>query len=134
MADSFGFARKVNLPFAEAVRAVRVAATREGFELLATNGAGETGEGPELAIFDLHDRELWTESLRLRPEAALVFPCRAVVKAIDGGNAMLYVTDPVQMLMPLARSELEPVIADLNRRLWRTYLRVVVQDAGFGDV
>lgn len=134
MADSFGFARKVNLPFAEAVRAVRVAATREGFELLATNGAGEAGDGPDLAIFDLHDRKLWAESLRLRPETALVFPCRAVVKAIDSGNAMLFVTDPVQMLMPLARSELEPVIADLNRRLWRTYLRVVVQDAGFGDV
>jgi uncharacterized protein (DUF302 family) len=118
------------LPFAEAVERVRAELQTEGFGVLceidvqATLKAKLGVDGDPYLILGACNPPLAHRALEAEPELGVLLPCNVVVYQRDGRTTVSAV-DAERMLSIVGNPELEPVAADVRRRLATVVERAV---------
>lgn len=113
---------ELNLPFDEAVAAVKTAFSDQGFGTLTEIDVQATlqaklGEhiDPYL-ILGTCNPQLAHQALGIDPEIGALLPCNVVVRNHDG-HTLVHALDPTIMASVPAREELEPIAAEAAGRV-----------------
>ncbi|HEX9595461.1 MAG TPA: DUF302 domain-containing protein [Anaerolineales bacterium] len=132
MSLNIGFCRDIPSPFSDALVRVTQALQKEGFRVLTeidlthllTHALG-AGHAP-VRLFSVVNPELAQTMLHIDTDLSLLLACSVVVSGNDDGSSRVRIADPIQTLGPVAHPHIKPVADELNRRLTRVYLDVVV--------
>ena len=122
----YGFAIEVALPFAEALKRVRIALGDEGFGVLCEIDVAATLKqklGVDIgayAILGACNPPLANRVLRADPNLGLLLPCNVVIR--DGkrpGTCVVAAIDPEKQIKIADGGELSAIAAEASHRLWR---------------
>lgn len=121
---SYGFSRKLNLPFAQAVERVRETLKAEGFGVLSEINLKEKMkeklgvEFREYVILGACNPPLAYQALQEEIALGLLLPCNVVVYEQDGQSVVAAI-DAGKMLSIVANPKLEAAAAQVNEKLQR---------------
>lgn len=125
----YGFGRKVNLPYGQAVDQVRAALQAEGFGVLSEIDVQRTlkeKRGVDFrpyVILGACNPPLAHQALEAELDLGLLLPCNVVVYADDGG-AVVEAMDPETVLGLVGNPRLQPIAQEVKARLQRAIERV----------
>ena len=127
----YGFATELPLPFAEALKRVRVALGDEGFGVLCEIDVAATLRqklGVEMGAYTILgacNPPLANRALRADPNVGLLLPCNVVVRDGDRpGTSVVAAIDPEKQIDIANGGELSATAAEASHRLWRVLLAV----------
>ncbi|MBW7884402.1 MAG: DUF302 domain-containing protein [Caldilineaceae bacterium] len=132
MAINIGFCRDLSTPYAETVERVLRALHKEGFQVLAEVDIKRAlepaldGGYEHASLLTVANPELARSLLEVDGDLSLMLPCSVVVSANGSSGSRIRITDPIHALGAVAHPRVKPLADELNRRLWRVYLDVVV--------
>lgn len=121
---SYGFSRKLNLPFAQAVERVRETLKAEGFGVLSEINLKEKMkeklgvEFREYVILGACNPPLAYQALQEEIALGLLLPCNVVVYEQDGQSVAAAI-DAGKMLSIVGNPKLEAAAAQVNEKLQR---------------
>jgi uncharacterized protein (DUF302 family) len=121
-ASSYGFGRRLDLPFAAAVEKVKVALKAQGFGVLTEIDIQRAlreklgVEFRDYAILGACNPPLAHKALSTDLEVGLLLPCNVVVYAEDGGS-VVRVMDPEAALTSVGGESLRLIAVEAKRRL-----------------
>lgn len=121
---SYGFSRKLNLPFAQAVERVRETLKAEGFGVLSEINLKEKMkeklgvEFREYVILGACNPPLAYQALQEEIALGLLLPCNVVVYEQDGQSVVAAI-DAGKMLSIVGNPKLEAAAAQVNEKLQR---------------
>ena len=123
---SYGFGRHIEGTLAEAIEKVTGALKNEGFGVLTEINVKDTLKKKldvdfrGYVILGACNPPLAHKALTADPQIGLLLPCNVVVQeAPDGGGVVVTIADPRAMFSLVDNSDLEPVVAEAERRLRR---------------
>jgi uncharacterized protein (DUF302 family) len=122
---SYGFGTVVELPYAEAVEAVRGALAAEGFGVLSEIDVAATLKAKldvdfrPYVILGACNPPLAHRALTAEREIGLLLPCNVVVYAEGGERSVVSVLDPEAALSLAGNEEIAPLAAEVKVRLER---------------
>lgn len=123
MPDSSGaLSATLELPFADAVDAVRAALAEQGFGVLteidvrATMKAKLDVDLPAYTILGACNPPLAYRGLTIDPSLGLLLPCNVVVREVAGA-CQVDAVDPALMVDFVGNAEMQPVAAEATIRL-----------------
>lgn len=124
--SSYTITTTVNLPYKEAVDAVREALQEQGFGVLSEidlAAALKDKLGVDVApqvILGACRPPLAYEAIQADPSIAAVLPCNVVVRSLDDGTTLVEALDPQAMMGLADNATLRTVADDAGRRLEAT--------------
>ena len=129
--SSYGMARTIELPYAEAVERTRDALATEGFGVLTEIDVKATlkkkldVEFRPYIILGACNPPLAHQALSAERDIGLLLPCNVIVYANDDGRtSTVAAIDPVAQLSIADAEELEPIARDVKARLERVVTRI----------
>lgn len=126
---SYGFSRKLNLPFAQAVERVRETLKVEGFGVLSEINLKEKMkeklgvEFREYVILGACNPPLAYQALQEELALGLLLPCNVVIYEQDGQSVVAAI-DAVKMLSIAGNPRLEAAAAQVNEKLQRAIINL----------
>ena len=124
--SSYGFGRKVALPYEQAVSKVREALAAEGFGVLTEIDVSATLKKKidvdfrPYVILGACNPPLAHQALLAEQEIGLLLPCNVIVYAGDEeGTSVVSVMDPVAALSLSGNANVAPLAAQVKERLER---------------
>ena len=122
----YGFGVTVPLPYEAAVQRTREALAAEGFGVLTEIDVAATlkkklgVDRPPYVILGACNPPLAHQALELETDIGLLLPCNFVVyEAGKPGTSTVAALDPEAMLRLTGRAEIEPLAAEVKRRVQR---------------
>jgi len=122
----YGFGVTVPLPYEAAVQRTREALAAEGFGVLTEIDVAATlkkklgVDRPPYVILGACNPPLAHQALELETDIGLLLPCNFVVyEAGAPGTSTVAALDPEAMLRLTGRAEIEPLAAEVKRRVQR---------------
>lgn len=121
----YGFSKKVEMSFEDAVQKVTDALQNEGFGVLTTIDVQATLkkklglDTEKYLILGACNPQFAHRALEAEPELGLLLPCNAIVYEDKAGGVHVAVLDPVRALSIVENPALEPVAAEVRERLQR---------------
>jgi uncharacterized protein (DUF302 family) len=129
LATSYTLSDETTLPFDEAVERVRQELKEEGFGVLCEIDVQATMEeklgvkSEPYTILGACNPPLAHQALQAEPELGVLLPCNVVVYRRESATHVSAV-DAERMLSMVGNEELEPIAADVRRRLADVVARV----------
>ncbi|WP_018231645.1 DUF302 domain-containing protein [Thioalkalivibrio thiocyanodenitrificans] len=121
----YGFSKKVNAGFDEAVEQVTEALKGEGFGVLTEIDVKavmkkklDLDKRP-YKILGACNPQLANQALSAEPDIGLLLPCNVVVREDDDGSVTVAFMDPSAVLDLVQRPEIHDLAADVKARLER---------------
>jgi uncharacterized protein (DUF302 family) len=121
----YGFSKKVNAGFDEAVEQVTEALKGEGFGILTEIDVKavmkkklDLDKRP-YKILGACNPQLANQALSAEPDIGLLLPCNVVVREDDDGSVTVAFMDPSAVLDLVQRPEIHDLAADVKARLER---------------
>jgi uncharacterized protein (DUF302 family) len=121
----YGFSKKVNAGFDEAVEQVTEALKGEGFGVLTEIDVKavmkkklDLDKRP-YKILGACNPQLANQALSAEPDIGLLLPCNVVVREDDDGSVTVAFMDPSVVLDLVQRPEIHDLAADVKARLER---------------
>jgi uncharacterized protein (DUF302 family) len=121
---SYGFGKKVSLPYAEAVEATRAALKEQGFGVLTEIDIKQTMKDKRgidfrpYIILGACNPPLAEQALEVELEVGLLLPCNVIIYADEqGGGSVVKAMDPEAALGIVGNSELAIVALEAKLRL-----------------
>lgn len=124
---SFGFGKKVDLGFDEAIDAVTAVLQKEGFGVLSDiDVAAKMKEKldkdmPPYRILGACNPALAYKAISAVAKIGLLLPCNVVVRQNDSGEVYVDFMDPVSVLSLVDNSAVQPLAAQVKEKLKRAY-------------
>ena len=121
---TYGFGRKVDLPYDEAIERIKAALKTVGFGVLTEINAKQTLKDKlgvdfrRYVILGACNPPLAHKALSADLDVGLLLPCNVVVYE-EGAGSVIRVMDPVAVLGMAKIEALEPLAADVRGRLER---------------
>jgi uncharacterized protein (DUF302 family) len=121
----FGFGKKVDMSFDDAVATVTARLADEGFGVLTEIDVAGTmkkkldEDMPPYRILGACNPKLAHQAVSMLPEIGLLLPCNVVVRQDDEGTVHVSFLDPEKMLGLAGAEELEPFAKEVRERLTR---------------
>ena len=129
--SDYGISTDVNLPYEQAVEAIREALAQEGFGVLTEIDIRETLKKKldvdfrHYIILGACNPPLARQALRAVLDIGLLLPCNVIVRAGDReGTSVVAAIDPVKQLGVTSNSALEPVVIEVKGRLERVLEKI----------
>ena len=119
---TYGTTVVLDLPFADAVAAVRVALSDQGFGVLteidvqATMKAKLDADLPPYLILGACNPPLAYRALQAEPSVGLLLPCNVIIRQTDQGTVVEAI-DPMTMVSISGNPALQPVVDEVVVRL-----------------
>ena len=119
---SYGRALRLEVPFADALVAVREALMAQGFGIVSEVDIAATlrtkigVEIPAQVILGACNPRFAHRSLQVEPSIGLLLPCNVVVRA-DGEGSLVEMIDPEMLVEVTANPELAPIAAEVGAAL-----------------
>jgi len=126
---SYGFSKHVSIPFDAAVEKVTAELQMEGFGVLTTIDVQETlkkklnVDFKKYKILGACNPPFAHKALQAEEEIGLLLPCNVVVYEKDGQNVVA-AFDPMSMSRVMENPAVEPIAAEMKRRLERVIAAV----------
>ena len=126
---SYGFSKKVDLPFDAAVEKVTSELQNEGFGVLTTIDVQETlkkklnVDFQKYKILGACNPPFAYKALQAEEEIGLLLPCNVIVYE-KNGSRVVAAFDPMSMSRVLDNPAVEPIAAEMNLRLKRVIAAV----------
>jgi uncharacterized protein (DUF302 family) len=121
---SYGFGKKVSLPYAQAVEATRAALKEQGFGVLTEIDIKQTMKDKRgidfrpYIILGACNPPLAEQALEVELEVGLLLPCNVIIYADEqGGGSVVKAMDPEAALGIVGNSELAIVALEAKSRL-----------------
>jgi uncharacterized protein (DUF302 family) len=124
---SYYLAKRLALPFADALERTRNALKEAGFGIIAEIDIAATlrqklgVDFRKYCILGACNPALAYEALRIEDKVGTLLPCNVIVQEIDGGGSEVAAIDPVAAMQAVAN----PQLAELAARV-RTLLEQVI--------
>jgi uncharacterized protein (DUF302 family) len=121
---SYGFSKRVDMPFDAAVERVTAELQKEGFGVLTTIDVKETlkkklnVEFKRYKILGACNPPFAHQALQVEEEIGLLLPCNVVVYE-KNGQSIVAAFDPMSMSRVMDNRAVEPIAAELKQRLER---------------
>jgi uncharacterized protein (DUF302 family) len=125
MRTEFGFGKKVEYSFDDAVERVTEELARQGFGILtvidvqATFKAKLDKDIRPYRILGACNPVLADQAIARVPEIGLLLPCNVIVREDEDGSVVVGFMDPATVLGLVQKEELEPLGAEVRQRLER---------------
>lgn len=125
MSTSYGFGKKVDLSFEQAVAGVTEALKGEGFGVLTEIDVAATlkkklgKEMPPYKILGACNPQLASRALEAEPSIGLLLPCNVVVRELEPGRSSVEFMDPNAVLDLVGREEVVTLAGEVRARLER---------------
>jgi uncharacterized protein (DUF302 family) len=125
----YGFGKRVNCSFDEAVEKVTEELSKEGFGVLTEIDVKATlkkkidVDRPPYKILGACNPVLANQALGAEPQIGLLLPCNVVVREDDEGGINVEFMDPSAVMTLVEREGIEQLASEVRERLQR------VQDA-----
>lgn len=122
---TYGFGRCVEGTLAEAIEKVTGALKNEGFGVLTEINVKDTLKKKlsvdfrGYVILGACNPRLAHQALSAEPQIGLLLPCNVVVQEALEGGVIVTIADPRAMFSLVDNPDLEPVVAEAERRLRR---------------
>ena len=122
---TYGFGRHIEGTLAEAIEKVTGALKNEGFGVLTEINVKDTLKKKlsvdfrGYVILGACNPPLAHQALSADPQIGLLLPCNVVVQEAPEGGVIVTIADPRAMFSLVDNSDLEPVVAEAERRLRR---------------
>ena len=119
---TYGTAVVLSQPFEDAVAAVRVALSDQGFGVLteidvqATMKAKLNADLPPYLILGVCNPPLAYRALQAEPSVGLLLPCNVIIRQTDQGTVVEAI-DPMTMVIVSGNPALQPVVDEVAVRL-----------------
>ncbi len=119
---SYGSTVELRLPFDDAVAAVRVALSDQGFGVLteidvqATMKAKLDADLEPYLILGACNPPLAFRALQAEPSAGLLLPCNVIIRQVDEGTTVEAI-DPMTMVSVSGNPALQPVVDEVADKL-----------------
>ena len=119
---SYGRALRLEVPFADALVAVREALMAQGFGIVSEVDIAATlrtkigVEIPAQVILGACNPRFAHRSLQVEPSIGLLLPCNVVVRA-DAEGSLVEMIDPEMLVEVTANPELAPIAAEVGAAL-----------------
>ena len=119
---TYGTAVVLSQPFEDAVAAVRVALSDQGFGVLteidvqATMKAKLNADLPPYLILGVCNPPLAYRALQAEPSVGLLLPCNVIIRQTDQGTVVEAI-DPMTMVSVSGNPALQPVVDEVAVRL-----------------
>lgn len=128
MLQKYGFCRRLDLSYAEAIAATTAALQAAGFEIITSVDVHPLAEDNHPhTILGVWDPALDRRRLQEEPELSLFLPFNVAVLGNGPASSTVCMPDPIQLFHPVKSALIEGVARDLNGRIWGAYLHVVVK-------
>jgi uncharacterized protein (DUF302 family) len=121
---SYGFSKKVNLPFDATIEKATTELQKEGFGVLTTIDVQETlkkklnVDFKKYKILGACNPPFAHKALQAEEEIGLLLPCNVVVYEKDG-KSVVAAFDPISMSRVMDNPAIEPIAAEVKQRLER---------------
>lgn len=121
----YGFGKKLNLVFDEAVRQVTEELQKEGFGVLTTIDVSATLKKklnldmPPYQILGACNPEFAHQALEKEPSIGLLLPCNVVVRQDESNNVYVEFMDPEAVLELVNNADINQVAIEVKQRLER---------------
>lgn len=121
---NYGFSKRVNLPFEQAIEKVAEELKKEGFGVLTTIDVKETMKKKldvdfkKYVILGACNPPFAFKALQAEEEIGLLLPCNVIVYEKDGASAVA-IFDPMVMTQIIDNPALESVATEVRQRLQR---------------
>lgn len=121
---NYGFSKRVNLPFEQAIEKVTEELKKEGFGVLTTIDVKETMKKKldvdfkKYVILGACNPPFAFKALQAEEEIGLLLPCNVIVYEKDGASAVA-IFDPMVMTQIIDNPALESVATEVRQRLQR---------------
>jgi uncharacterized protein (DUF302 family) len=125
MKNEFGFGRVVDLEFDDAIEKVVAALQSEGFGVLTDIDVAATMKKklnknmPRYRILGACNPELAYQAIAAVESIGLLLPCNVLVREDGAGKVHVEFMDPSSVLGLVDQPGIEPLAADVKRRLER---------------
>jgi uncharacterized protein (DUF302 family) len=129
----YGFGRRLDLPYEQAIEQVTAALKAEGFGVLTEIDVRATMKQKldvdfrPYVILGACNPHLAYQALNAEPELGLLLPCNVIVYEEDGGS-VVSIVDPQAMLGVVPNPALAPVADEARRRLQRVAAALAAED------
>ncbi len=126
---TYGIAKRISLPFEEAVQKVTQELQKEGFGVLTTIDVKETlrkklnVEFQKYVILGACNPPFAYKALQADNQIGLLLPCNVVIQESKEGT-MISAFDPMSMGKIMDNDAIEPVAAEMKKRLERVIQQV----------
>ena len=125
MASSFGFGKRVDLGFDEAIDKVTADLQTEGFGVLSDiDVAAKMKEKldkdmPRYRILGACNPALASQAIEAVPDIGLLLPCNVLVREEQDGTVNVSFMDPISVLSLVDHPGVEPLASEVRARLER---------------
>ena len=125
MASSFGFGKRVDLGFDEAIDKVTADLQTEGFGVLSDiDVAAKLKEKldkdmPRYRILGACNPALASQAIEAVPDIGLLLPCNVLVREEQDGTVNVSFMDPISVLSLVDHPGVEPLASEVRARLER---------------
>lgn len=125
MASSFGFGKRVDLGFDEAIDKVTADLQTEGFGVLSDiDVAAKLKEKldkdmPRYRILGACNPALASQAIEAVPDIGLLLPCNVLVREEQDGAVNVSFMDPISVLSLVDHPGVEPLAGEVRERLER---------------
>jgi uncharacterized protein (DUF302 family) len=125
MALRYGFGKRVDMPFGDAVARVTEALQGEGFGVLTDIDVAATikkkldRDMPPYRILGACNPPLAHRAIEAEPSIGLLLPCNVVVRQQPDAAVIVEIMDPNAVLELVGKPEVEQVAAEVRQRLER---------------
>ena len=121
---SYGYGRKIDAPYPQAVELAREALKKEGFGVLFELDMKDKLK--EKLGVDFHNYVILGacnppvayQALQTEPDIGLLLPCNVIVYETDGGSKVVAI-DAAKMLAMVGNPALQPAAKEINEKLRR---------------
>ena len=128
----------VNMPYAEAVNAVREALKEQGFGVLTEIDVKATlreklgADMEDYIILGACNPQLAHQALDVEREIGALLPCNVVVRRHDDQSSLVHMLDPQVMVTLPGRTEVQPIADEASRRLGAAMASLVAEKETHG--
>jgi len=122
---SYGFSKKVNLSYEQALEKVTSELQKEGFGVLTEIDVKETLKKKldidtgKYKILGACNPPLAHQALSAEPEIGLLLPCNVVVFEDESGETTVAAIDAKAMMSVVGRDDIQPIAEQVNAKLKR---------------
>jgi uncharacterized protein (DUF302 family) len=120
---SYGFGVRINLPYAQAIDAVKAALKEQGFGVLTEIDVKRTMKEKRqidfrpYVILGACNPVLAERALDAELDLGLLLPCNVVVYEDNGGGSVIAAMDPEPVLGMIGNPKLNPIAREVKQRL-----------------